>query len=120
MEGTAAERAGLGQGDGAAGAPAKEKPTTYLGADGRIESMMGAVRALQTAVRTRLGLPSYKNNGEKEPCAWRALAGTCSKQGCGSCRSKVPMPEDLIAEVRAKCKASIFGQQERATTSGSG
>ena len=77
--------------------------------------MMGAVKALQTAVRARLALPSFKNNGDREPCAWKALAGVCSKSGCASCQSKVTMPEDLIAEVKARCKPTVFGQGAKTT-----
>lgn len=110
--GTHPEYEGQRAGEAAPETTPRERVTTQ-GADNKIESMMGAVRALQTAVRARLALPSYRNNGDKEPCAWKALAGACSKMGCASCRSKVAMPEDLIAEVRAKCRASVFGQQAR-------
>lgn len=106
------EKAKSGTGDAARETSSRDRQAQQ-GTDEAIESMMGAVRALQTAVRARLALPSFKNNGDKEPCAWKALAGTCSKAGCTSCQSKVSMPEDLIAEVKARCKPSVFGQRAK-------
>lgn len=83
-----------------------------------IETMMGAVKALQVAVRTRLSLPTYHNNGEKEPCAWLALAGKCKNHSsCKSCKSKVEMPSDLVEEVKGKCKPGVFSSPDNRSES---
>lgn len=91
-------------------AATKSSPSTGTG----IETMMGAVKALQTLVRTRLSLPIYHDNGEKEPCAWHALAGRCKNQAsCKSCKGKMEMPSDLIEEVKSKCKPGVFNSSKK-------
>lgn len=90
---------------------------TATGAEDTISHKMVAIKALQVAVRSRLGLPTHRNNFDKEPCAWKALVGVCSKQDCKNCAGQVAMPADLLAEVKAKCLPGILGKA--ASSSGS-
>eukprot|EP00965_Chrysotila_dentata_P098260 3248670-Pleurochrysis_carterae.AAC.1 len=72
----------------------------------------GAVEAFNylCALRT----PDASGKGEL-PCAWANLFGSCSKQGCDSCRVQTALPaaqrsappRDLVAKVKAACAAHL-------------
>lgn len=103
---TDAARASAGPapgGVGSSGGPERDPQ-----GDGKLRSRMQAVRALQEAVRARLGLPVDKSAGKSEPCAWLAITGRCTKSECEACAGKLPMPADLLASVRARCHDRVL------------
>lgn len=67
-----------------------------------------AVKALQLAVRSRLGLPTNHDNAEKEPCAWKALTGDCTRPDCQNCTCTERVPADILADIRSKCKQGLL------------
>lgn len=63
---------------------------------------------MQELVRKRMGLPVDKANGRAKQCAWVALLGECTKQGCESCAGKLKVPGDLLEAVKATCDQKIL------------
>ena len=78
------------------------------GEGGKIMSRLQAVRELQVAVRTRLGLDPDKSHGTAEPCAWAAIGGSCTKPDCQPCAGRLKTPGDLLKVVKEKCHERVL------------
>ncbi|KAL1530440.1 hypothetical protein AB1Y20_001345 [Prymnesium parvum] len=110
----AAKPAGSDMDDGAAASAAKMAAKQFEESmkndpNGTFDNRVQAVAALQAEFRSSVGSPPLRRLGEKEPCAWLALAGKCKDKKCKSCASGLSFDSSMIQAVRSRCAPGLFG-----------
>jgi hypothetical protein len=97
---------------GAAATPppksALKTATVAKGGDGPITSRVLAMVELSLKWRESKGVPAAEADAAKEPCAYRALFGTCGSTDCKRCKSGLTFPKKMIDEITGRCEPRVM------------
>lgn len=78
------------------------------GGDDKISTRLRALHELSGMYRQHAGITEPKGNPSLEPCAYKALFGSCSQSDCQRCASGKSFPQHMVDAVKNRCESHVL------------